>query len=177
MQAVLASKNRAKLMATQAVITRVFPDSRVRSVTVAVEVPAQPIGDEQTQAGAIGRARAAVSQSGADFGIGLEGGLRQTLAGWALCSWAAVADAHGTVAVGGGGILLLPPHVVERVLAGEELSPVMDELAQATETRHGLGASGILSGGLIDRGHIFEDALICALVPWLHPAFQGPSSR
>ncbi len=172
MQVVLGSTNRAKLMATQAVIKRVFPDSSVQSVTVAVDVPVQPIGDEQTQAGAIARARTAISASGADFGIGMEGGLRQTNAGWSLCSWAAVVDAVGTVGVGGGGILLLPPRVVERVLAGEELSPVMDELAQATETRQGLGASGILSGGLIDRGHIFEDALICALVPWLHPAFQ-----
>ena len=177
MQAVLASTNRAKLTAAQAVLGRVFSGTIVSSVTVAVDVPAQPIGDEQTQAGAIARAREAVRHGGADLGIGMEGGLRETYAGWALCSWAAVVDAHGTVGVGGGGILLLPPHVVERVLAGEELSPVMDELAQATEIRHSLGASGILSGGLIDRGHIFEDALICALVPWLHPAFERPSLR
>ena len=45
------------------------------------------------------------------------------------------------------------------------------ELAQTADTRHGLGASSILTDGLLARQHIFEDALICALVPWLHPAF------
>ena len=177
MRIVLASTNRAKLAATQAVMGRVFPHAEVQGVTVSVDVPAQPIGDEATQAGAISRAREAIGLNGAELGLGLEGGLRQTLAGWALCSWAAIVDANGLVGVGGGGILLLPPSVVERVLAGAELGPIMDDLAQATDTRHSLGASGILTGGRLDRRHIFEDALICALVPWLHPSFRQPSSR
>jgi inosine/xanthosine triphosphatase len=172
MQIALASTNRAKLGATRAVVARIFQQSEVQAVTVVANVPDQPIGDEQTQAGAIARARAALASDGANLGIGLEGGLRQTLGGWALCSWAAVVDRTDRLGVGGGGILLLPPMVVERVLAGEELGPVMDELAQETETRHGRGASGILTGGLLDRTRIFENALICALAPWLHPSFN-----
>jgi inosine/xanthosine triphosphatase len=171
MQIMLASTNRAKLAATHAVAHRIFTAPVVQTVTVAVDVPHQPIGDDETQAGAITRARAAAAVDHAHLGVGLEGGLRQTRAGWALCSWAAVADARGRLGVGGGGIVVLPSQVVARVLAGEELGPVMDELAQAADTRHGLGASGILTGGLLHRQHIFEDALICALVPWLHPAF------
>ena len=151
MQIALASTNRAKLAAAQAVATRVFGYAEVHAVAVAIDMPAQPIGDEETQTGAITRARAAVTSAGADLGIGLEGGLRSTLRGWALCSWAAVVDAAGAVGVGGGGILLLPPSVVRRVLAGEELGPVIDELAQMAETRQGLGASGILTRGLLNR--------------------------
>ncbi len=175
MRITLASTNRAKLAAAQAVAERVFGQTEIEAVTVAIDMPPQPIGDEQTQAGAIARARAAVASAGGDLGIGLEGGLRSTLGGWALCSWAAVADAAGTLGVGGGGILLLPPAVVGRVLAGEELGPVIDELAQMAETRHGLGASGVLTRGFLDRRRIFEDALICALAPWLHPAFSSPN--
>ncbi len=175
MQISLASTNRAKLAAAQAVATRVFGDARIQPVAVTTDLPAQPIGDEETQAGAIARARAAVASGASDLGIGLEGGLRSTLGGWALCSWAVVVDVAGAVGVGGGGILLLPPKVVERVLAGEELGPVIDELAQMAETRQGLGASGVLTRGLLDRQRIFEDALICALAPWLHPAFSSPN--
>jgi len=171
----LASHNRAKVAATEAVVRRVFPAAEVRPVVVTAVVPAQPIGDEQTQMGAITRARAARAVAGADVGIGLEGGLRSTCAGWALCSWAAVVASTEQVGLGGGGILLLPSAVVERVLAGEELGAVMDELAQATETRHGQGASGILTGGLLNRQRIFEDALIGALAPWLHPSFGNRS--
>ena len=175
MQIALASTNRAKLAAAQAVAARVFGDVEIQPVVVAIDMPAQPVGDEATQAGAIARARAAIASAGADLGIGLEGGLRRTLGGWALCSWAAVVDAAGAVGVGGGGILLLPPSVVARVLAGEELGPVIDELAQLAETRQGLGASGVLTRGFLDRQRIFEDALICALAPWLHPAFSRPN--
>ncbi len=174
MQIALASTNRAKLAAAQSVATRVFGDAEIQPVAVAIDMPAQPIGDEETQAGAIARARAAVASARVDLDIGLEGGLRRTLGGWALCSWAAVVDTAGVVGVGGGGILLLPPAVVGRVLAGEELGPVIDELAQVAETRQGLGASGILTKGWLNRQRIFEDALICALAPWLHPAFSNP---
>ena len=175
MQIALASTNRPKLAAAQAVATRVFGDAQIQPVAIAINAPAQPIGDEETQTGALARARAAIASAGTDLGIGLEGGLRRTLGGWALCSWAAVVDAADTVGVGGGGILLLPPWVVARVLVGEELGPVIDELAQLAETRQGLGASGVLTRGLLDRQRIFEDALICALVPWLHPAFSSPA--
>ena len=167
----LGSTNRAKVAALNSVASRLYPRAAVVPVAVQVDVPAQPIGDEQTQAGAVARARAVLSETGAELGVGLEGGLRTTVGGWALCSWAAVVDAQGRLGVGGGGILLLPPRIVERVLGGEELGPLMDELAQLTSTRHSLGASGVLTGGLVDRGRIFEDALICALAPWLHPAF------
>ena len=174
MRIALASTNRAKRAAVQAVAARVFSDSEIQPVVVTIDLPAQPIADRQTQAGAIARARAADVSAGADLGIGLEGGLRRTLGGWALCSWAAVVDLAGVVGVGNGGILLLPPSVVARVLSGEELAPVIDELAQMTETRQGLGASGVLTRGLLNRQQIFEDALICALAPWLHPAFSNP---
>ena len=73
---------------------------------VQVDIPAQPIGDEQTQSAAIARPRAAVALWDANLAVGLEGGLRQTIGGgWALCSWAAVVDTEGKLGVGGGGIL------------------------------------------------------------------------
>ncbi len=175
MQIALGSTNQAKVAAVRKVVARIFPAAVVHALPVQVDVPAQPIGDEQTQAGAVARARAALQSTGADLGIGLEGGLRTTTAGWALCSWAAVVDKRGALGVGGSGILLLPRPIVERVLAGEELGPLMDELAQQTGTRHNLGASGVLTGGLVDRGRIFEEALICALAPWLHEAYQVPN--
>jgi len=89
---VLGSANRPKLAATSAVFQRLYPGAEVRPVEVRVDVPAQPIGDVQTQQGAILRARAALEKERADFGVGMEGGLRETLTGWALCLWAAVVE-------------------------------------------------------------------------------------
>lgn len=169
----LGSTNRAKLGAASAIITRLYPGAEVRPVEVVVPVPAQPINDEQTQTGAIARARASLAQSGAaDLGLGMESGLRETLGGWALCLWAAAVDRSGALGVGGGVVLPLPPKVVERVLAGEMLGHLMDALAGEQDTRQGPGALGVLTGGLITRQRAFEDALVCALARWLHPAFR-----
>lgn len=167
----LGSANRAKLGATSAVFTRLYGIVEVRPVEVDAGVPAQPIGDEQTQAGAIARARAALVRESADFGVGMEGGLRETLGGWALCSWAAVVDRKGTLGLGAGSILVLPRKVVERVLSGEELSLVMDALTGQQHIGQGPGAMGVLTEGAISRQRVFEDALVCALTRWRHPAY------
>jgi inosine/xanthosine triphosphatase len=167
----VGTTNRPKLAAANAVFTRLYSGVEVRSVEVRVDVPAQPIGDVLTQQGAVLRARAALAQVPADFGVGMEGGLRETLGGWALCSWAAVVDAKGALGVGGGAVIVLPPRVVERVLAGEELSPVMDSVCGGQETGKGPGAFGLLTGGALTRQHTFEDALVCALAGWRHPSY------
>jgi len=170
---VLGSVNRAKIAATSAVFTRLYGEAEIRPVEVSIDVPAQPIGDELTQAGALARAKAALQLGAAEFGIGLEGGLRETLGGWALCSWAGVVDGKGTVSLGAGPILPLPAEVAKRVLSGEELSGVMDALTGQRDVRHGPGAYGIFTGGAITRQRVFEDALLCALARWRHPAY-GP---
>jgi len=167
----VGTQNRAKIAAASAVLTHLYGPVELRPVTVSIPVPAQPLSDAVTQEGAIARARASVNTPGAAFGIGLEGGLRETLAGWALCSWAAVVDARGALGLGAGPILPLPARVSKRVLSGEELGPVMDELTGQHDIRQGPGAFGILTGGAINRQRVFEEALICAFARWRHPAY------
>jgi len=82
-----------------------------------------------------------------------------------------VVDAHGTVNVGGGIVIVLPRAVVQRVLAGEELSPVMDAVTGEQETGKGPGAVGLLTHGALTRQRMFEDALVCALARWRHDAY------
>ena len=57
MRITLASTNHAKRAAVQAVAARIFSDAEIQPVVVTIDLPAQPIGDEETQAGAIARAR------------------------------------------------------------------------------------------------------------------------
>jgi inosine/xanthosine triphosphatase len=166
----LSSNNPVKVHATRTVISKIFGDVPLQIVSVSVDVPAQPIGDLDTQEGAYKRACAAIEQNGCDLGIGLEGGLRETIGGWALCSWAAVVDRFGRTGLGCSGVMLLPTQIAERVIGGEELGRVMDDLTNHTGTNKSLGASGFFTKGLIDRQAVFEDALTYALTPWLHPS-------
>ena len=62
-QVVVGSTNPVKVAAVRAVILCRWPQCVVTGIAVASGVPAQPFGDEQTQAGARERARGAPIQS------------------------------------------------------------------------------------------------------------------
>lgn len=180
--AAVGSTNPAKLAAAQAVIPRAFPGCQVVGVPVPSGVPDQPIGSTQTAAGARRRAQNALAAvPGARLGIGLEGGMEPD---GHLINCCAVATATGEVHLAWGVRFPLPPAVAARVLAGEELGHVMDQMAGRTGSKAGLGAVGILTRGLFTRAEMWQGPLACALAPLLSadlyalpPARPLPPSR
>ncbi len=136
-------------------------------------VPDQPWGDAETRAGAVARAHAALAcDPDADLGVGLEGGVvRETDAAVRSCAWAAVVDRAGVVSVGGSLAMPLPPAVVALLDAGIELGHAMDQVARTTGTKHGSGAVGLLTAGLLDRQGAYEHLVTYALSRWLGAAF------
>jgi non-canonical (house-cleaning) NTP pyrophosphatase len=76
--------------------------------------------------------------------------------------------------MGGSLSMPLPDMVAARIRAGEELGHAMDALAQTVGTKHGRGAVGILTAGLIDRQGAYEPMISYALAPWLAPAWYEP---
>jgi inosine/xanthosine triphosphatase len=163
----VGSTNPAKTQAVQAMCERAFPGCTVVAVEVPSGVPVQPIGPEQTQAGAQNRARAALAAvKGARMGVGLEGGVDSE--GY-LINCVAVVEASGRESLTWGVRFALPPAVVSRVLRGEELGPVMDSVSGRNESKKSLGAVGILTNGLFTRAEMWQGPLACALMPWLHP--------
>jgi len=71
--------------------------------------------------------------------------------------------------------------VVERLLAGEELGYVIDELTGVAAGKGRLGAVGILTEGLVTREAVWEQAIACALIPHrkpgLYPVDGEPRGR
>ncbi len=169
---VVGSSNPVKIASVAAVISRVAPAAIVRGVAVESGVPAQPWGDEQTIDGARARAIAALSATGADLAIGIEGGVVQLRDGGVrTCAWALARALDGREGIGGSLALPLPPRVAERLRAGEELSDAMDAEARATGTRFDRGAVGILTVGLLDRQQAYEPLVSYALAPFLSPDY------
>ncbi|WP_202969144.1 inosine/xanthosine triphosphatase [Gemmatimonas phototrophica] len=170
---IVGSTNPVKVAAVQAVVARIAPNATVRGVAVASGVPSQPVGDEETQAGARQRARSALaSTEGATFAVGLEGGVVVLPDGrMRSCAWAVVVDCHGREGIGGSLSMPLPDRVAARIRAGEELGHAMDAEADTVGTKHGRGAVGILTAGLVDRQRAYEPMVAYALAPWLAPAF------
>ena len=164
----VGSKNPVKLAAARAVVSRLVPEITVEAVDVASGVPDQPFGDEETIRGALERARAAREKLQCDFGVGLEGGVVEMPDGtMRTCAWAAVVSRSGRHGVGGSLAMPLPESVAEMIRDGMELGHAMDKLTSATNTKHGAGAVGILTAGLVDRQAAYEVLVAYAISPFL----------
>lgn len=164
----VGSTNPVKLAAARAVLGALAPLATIASVAVASTVRDQPFGDDETIRGALARASSARAALDADLGVGLEGGIVEDADGsMRTCAWAAIVDASGRSGVGGSLAMTLPPEVAEMIRDGVELGVAMDRLVGATNTKHGRGAVGILTAGLVDRQRAYEVLVAYALAPFV----------
>jgi len=80
-----------------------------------------------------------------------------------------VAGAEGREGVGGSLAMPLPTGVATLLRQGLELGHAIDQLAERRDTKHGVGAVGLLTAGLVDRQRAYEPLVAYALSPWLAP--------
>jgi inosine/xanthosine triphosphatase len=164
----VGSTNPVKIGAVRAVLLGLAPHATVEGIAVASTVADQPFGDEETIRGARARAVAARARLGADLGVGLEGGVVELPDGsMQTCAWAVIVDASGMSGVGGSLAMPLPSSVAAMIRSGVELGVAMDRLVGAHGTKHGSGAVGILTSGLVDRQRAYEILVSYALAPFL----------
>ncbi len=171
----VGSRNPVKIAAATAIVRHAWPDAIVESVAVASGVPDQPWGDDETQRGAIARSVAARAALDADLGIGIEGGVVDENGALRTCAWAAVSMADGSVHLGGSLAMPLPPAVAHLVRDGVELGDAMDTVSRSINTKHGAGACGILTAGIVDRQRAYEVLVAYACAPLLAPEFWVPA--
>ena len=169
----VGSMNPVKLAAVRAVLQQLVPSMRVDGVAVASGVPDQPLGDAQTIAGAATRAHAARAALDADLGVGIEGGVVETPTGMRTCAWAVVATRDGATHVGGSLSMPLPDAVAVLLRDGVELGHAIDRLIGTENIKHGAGAVGILTEGLVSRQQAYEVILAYALAPVLGEAMYA----
>jgi len=167
MKIAVGSKNPSKIESAKSAFSKVFGDCTVVGVSVSSGVPDMPMSFAETVEGAKNRARAALEKSGADFGVGLEGGFDKRDLGTFLVGFAAVVDKNGKWGYGGRGGFQVPESVVREVKSGKELGIVMDEITGKENVKHHEGAIGFFSKGLISRAESFETAVIHALIPFM----------
>ncbi|MBX9929865.1 MAG: DUF84 family protein [Gemmatimonadaceae bacterium] len=168
----IGSQNPVKGAATRAVLAPHVPRATFEAIAVASDVPDQPVGDDETIRGARTRAERARVAVDADLGVGLEGGVvRLATGGLRSCAWCVIVARDGREGVGGSLAMPLPARVAVLIDGGMELGHAMDAVASATNSKHGAGAVGILTAGLIDRQSAYETLVTYALAPFLTPEF------
>ena len=188
MKIVVGSTNPVKVGAVEAAFRQYYPDCEVVGVAVASGVSAQPTSEKETMNGARQRAYAALeSDPGAEYGVGLEGGVTDidpTTPNWTgmrgargkmfECAWVCVVKRDGEEGLGGGLYFELPQHVAERIRAGGELGPIMDELAGENDIKQKMGAIGLFSAGRLDRKAAYVHLVLQALIKFVSPEwFRG----
>ncbi len=169
----VGSLNQVKIRAVAGVIHRVWPAAEVLGVDVNSGVPDQPHGDEEAISGAVRRAQVARQEAGADYGVGLEGGVSHTARGTYTNAWCAIVARDGAISVGGSVAMPLPPRVAARLRQGWELGDAMDELTGMKDTKQKMGAVGILTDGLFDRERAYQTIVAYALTKHLHPEWYA----
>lgn len=165
---IVASNNPVKLNATLQGFQAMFPQEifEIEGCAVPSGVSAQPLSDRETLQGAVNRAGAASElRSVADFWVGLEGGVEDLEGEMSCFAWAVVQslDLRGK---GKTATFFLPDSVAELVRSGIELGTADDIVFRRHNSKQDNGATGILTGNVLDRTSFYKTAIIVALIPF-----------
>src|SRR5205823_12910109 len=177
--AAVGSTNPAKVEAVRRTLARIAPACALEAIDVPSGITSMPLNDAELRAGALARARGALERSGAEIAFGLEGGA--TLDGersWLTGHVIALAR-DGRLGEAAWGRMLLPPAATSRLIAGEELGDVIDDLFGRKESKRQTGAIGLLTENVVTRTDAFADLVAMACAPFLHPELYqpGPNRR
>ncbi|MBI4085130.1 MAG: inosine/xanthosine triphosphatase [Candidatus Liptonbacteria bacterium] len=166
---IIASKNPVKINATLDGFKRIFPDKtfEIESVSVASGVSEQPVNDSETFQGAWNRAEnASKAVPGADFWVGIEGGIEEKNSDMEVFAWAIIKDRKGRFGKARTGTFFLPRKVAELIKQGKELGEANDIVFQKTNSKQENGAVGILTGNVVDRTSYYATTIVLALIPF-----------
>lgn len=169
---VVASTNPVKARAVLGAFQRMFPTEtfQIETISVPSGVADQPLSDEETRRGARNRARAARAQvPDANYWVGVEGGVGTEDGGMAAFAWIVVLSG-GATGQSRTASFDLPAEVVRLIRDGIELGHADDIVFGRDNSKQKNGAVGLLTGDVIDRAGLYEQAVVLALIPFKNPA-------
>jgi inosine/xanthosine triphosphatase len=172
---VLASQNPVKVRAVLYGFTRMFSGSsfEIETVSVPSGVSDQPLSDAETLQGALNRAgNARIHNPHADYWVGIEGGIEDLNGELAGFAWVAVFSAK-RLGKGRTAAFMIPRQVAELIRQGLELGEADDHIFKRSNSKQDNGAVGILTGDVIDRCALYEQAVILALIPFINPNYYA----
>lgn len=166
---VIASKNPVKINAVLSGFQKMFPNEKfeISGVSVLSGVSDQPRSDTEIFQGALNRAENALKDPiGADFSVGIEGGVDEKNNEMEQFAWVVIKSKDNKIGKGRTGTFFLPPQVAELIRQGKELGEADDIVFGRTNSKQDNGAVGILTNDVINRTHFYSEAVIMALIPF-----------
>lgn len=168
---VVASQNPVKKEAVINGFHRIFPGEafKVECVSVSSGVSDQPMTDQATRMGAINRAsQSRQARPEADFWVGVEGGCDRMDDQMVAFAWVVVCS-HRRQGCARTALFQLPPAVQSLIESGMELGDADDQVFGRQNSKQKSGAVGLLTGDVVTRTSLYEQAVILALIPFRNP--------
>jgi non-canonical (house-cleaning) NTP pyrophosphatase len=104
------------------------------------------------------------------IGVGLEGGVQKIGEKWFESGWIVVVDRAGKTGYGSSGRFELSKKIMMRLMAGDELATVIDDLSGKSDVRSGDGAMGIFTNGRVPRDAAYSHGVYFAFAPFISDA-------
>ena len=165
----VGSKNPTKIRPVRKIFKKYFKDVEVVSGDISSGVSDQPITEEEAYKGALNRAKRVLKLfPNADYGVGIEGGIVDHIAGINEKSMVVILDKNGNVGVGISAALFLPEKVTRLINSGKNLNQAIDHVFGTKEIGKGIGAYGVFTKGVVTRSTGMEHAIAFALSRFLH---------
>lgn len=168
----VGSQNRVKIQAVKIAVEQFWPKAEVSGVKVSSEVDLQPKTDQEAKKGAIKRAVTALNKSKrADFGVGLESGIKSRKDGLWTSGWVAIIDRKEKMGLAKTVEFKLPEGLAKLIKSGMEQAEADAQFFEREDSSEKDGTVGLLTKGKVKRADAFSQAIIFALVPFLNPQY------
>lgn len=165
----VGSTNPTKINPVKEVFSHHFKKVKIIGVSVSSGVKDQPLHINETFKGALTRAKNAIKKvKGADYGVGIEGGLHKYKHGWFESSTIVIVDKKGSIGIGSSGGLVLPTKVIKEINKGKNLEQVIDEIFKTKKVGEGIGMFGVFTKGVVTRSEGVKHGVAFALARFLH---------
>lgn len=172
MNVIIASKSPVKAEAVKRGFQTLFPDTTFvfEGVNANSGISDQPMSNDEMRTGALGRINHAKELApGADYYVGLEGGVEEMYGDLYNYGWVIVESKEGKKGYGITSAFTLPPAIQHLIIhEGLEQSHATDRVLSLSGTKIGTGTIGPLTNGTLTYTDWYIPAVICALIPFLN---------
>lgn len=169
---VMGSHNPVKLEAVKAAFTKMFPPSSFdwKTIDAPSGVSDQPASDQETYLGALNRVEYIRRiEPDATYWCSIEGGIDfDEKSNMRAFAWVVIQNGEKQ-GQARSALFYLPPAVTELVKSGLELGEADDIVFRQANSKQKNGAVGLLTGDVLTRTTLYEQAVIMALIPFKNP--------
>lgn len=166
---IVGSMNPVKINGVKSAFKEMFPDEefQVEGFKADSRVSDQPMTAQETRQGAENRINHMKTEfPDADYYAAIEGGIDEKDATMFTFASVVIESKNGTRGISTTAEVQIPPRVANLVKSGKELGHANDEVFGSENSKHSSGATGLLTGGVLERTEFYRQAIILALVPF-----------